>query len=624
MSSQAFKPKPLGTPIDVYEEVAKVVTSIAGIQLGEKQKSMVENRLKKRMLEMGIATEQDYYQYFLANEKEETQNLISLLTTHHTYFFREFSHFQFLEHVGLKKIIEAKRAAGSKVIRIWSAACSRGQEVYSLSMFLHDVLNKLAPDFKYEIFGSDVDKESVGIARNGVYLYDEVKEIPTHYLEGNWARGTGAISNYVKAKKNIKDPCSFDVVNLMNIPSSLENNKFDIIFCRNVFIYFTPEQIKTISSGLLKSLLPHGYFFIGISESLMGLGLPVENMGPSIFSLKSAQTNVSSIVRPTPVPVAANTPSVMGGLAPLRVMCVDDSSSILTLLKKILTTQNGFEIVATAGNGVEAAEKLKTTKVDLMTLDIHMPEMDGLTYLKTYYNNQHPPVVVISSVSRENADLAVKCLEYGASDYVEKPALNNINERGEEIRMKLMVANQNKNAGFKPKPKLEQEFATHYNVLHTDHKLRFVYASLSDREKLKKMISEFTGPQPATMILFEGAGAAIDSFAKLLSTETKKDIKVWSGTTADMQKGQIYLADFNKYIDLLNKFSNGKVSSWLIFGEVTDASANWIKQWPGPKQILLEEKPGVHTVPKLRDVATDIFPFTSFALVSTEYLSKQK
>ena len=108
---------------------------------------------------------------------------------------------------------------------------------------------------------------------------------------------------------------------------------------------------------------------------------------------------------------------------PLKVLCVDDSKIILSLLKKIFSGNDGFEVVGTAENGQEAEEFLKHNKVDVMTLDIHMPIMDGLSYLKKNYNQSHPPVVIVSSVSREDAFKAMEGLRLGASDYIEKPSL---------------------------------------------------------------------------------------------------------------------------------------------------------------------------------------------------------
>jgi len=129
----------------VVAEVSFIVSEMAGIQLGERQESMVENRLRTRMLKLNLPTFEDYLKFLKHNQETESQALLSLLTTHHTYFFREFSHFEHLLNHGLNSMIDKARARPDKTIRVWSAACSRGQEVYSLAMFFNFHLKHMAP-----------------------------------------------------------------------------------------------------------------------------------------------------------------------------------------------------------------------------------------------------------------------------------------------------------------------------------------------------------------------------------------------------------------------------------------------------------------------------------------------
>jgi chemotaxis protein methyltransferase CheR len=159
-------------------EVSRIISDITGIQLGDKQFALVQGRLAKRMRELRVETPSDYARHLNANYGIEVGVLTSLLTTHHTYFFREFVHFEYLLKNTLPGVIAEHRAKGENTIRIWSAACSRGQEVYSLSMFLHHHLPTIAPDMKFEIVGSDVCEESIAIAKNGVYTWDEIKAVP--------------------------------------------------------------------------------------------------------------------------------------------------------------------------------------------------------------------------------------------------------------------------------------------------------------------------------------------------------------------------------------------------------------------------------------------------------------
>ncbi|MBX9704405.1 MAG: hypothetical protein K2X39_09660, partial [Silvanigrellaceae bacterium] len=181
---------------ELIKEVSGLVHAITGIQLGERQYHMVESRTKKRIIQLGLKNEEEYYHYLQLNKNAEIKALVSLLTTHHTAFFRELKHFEFLENTGLPTLISLKRKKNDKTIKIWSTACSRGQEVYSLSMFMLHYLRTNAPDFTYEILGTDVDPESIEIAKNAVYLKKDIEEIPLHFLLDHWAKGTEEIKDY--------------------------------------------------------------------------------------------------------------------------------------------------------------------------------------------------------------------------------------------------------------------------------------------------------------------------------------------------------------------------------------------------------------------------------------------
>ena len=146
----------------------------------------------------------------------------------------------------------------------------------------------------------------------------------------------------MKAKKSIKDHCRFHTTNLLELTSATAPlEKFDLLFCRNVFIYFNPEQIKKITEQLLSRLAPEGYFFIGISESLSGLKMAVSSPGPSVYRHRqAAESNLKK-------PAIISKGEVKEKSGPIRVLCVDDSQSILNLLKKILSSANEFEAAVT-------------------------------------------------------------------------------------------------------------------------------------------------------------------------------------------------------------------------------------------------------------------------------------
>jgi chemotaxis protein methyltransferase CheR len=414
------------------QKLIQLAHELTGVQLTDRHAEMITARLQRRLAQLNLGSLREYLDYFYGHRTEESEKLIGYLTTHHTAFFREFAQFEFLLSDALPQLIPIVTAQNARKIRIWSAACSHGQEVYSLAMFFDLHLKRLAPQLDYEILGTDVDKQSIAIAENGVYLRKELQEAPLSLLGNHWAEGTGEISTFVKAKSSLRNHCRFQVRSLIDLDLNVApDQKFDLIFCRNVFIYFNSEQIKNISARLLQCLKPDGYLLVGASESLNGLKLPLKSAGSSIYRHANDHPAQPSV----PVPVK---PDLSARL--IRILCVDDSPTILGLLKKILTSQFGFEVVGTASNGAEAKHQVELLKPDAVTLDIHMPVQSGIEYLEHNYRPNHPPVLMLSSVVREDQDLADKALRLGAADYAEKPALVNLFETGEEIRAKLSSA----------------------------------------------------------------------------------------------------------------------------------------------------------------------------------------
>ncbi|MBC7386341.1 MAG: response regulator [Cryobacterium sp.] len=601
---------------EILKELALLIQAKTGVQLGEKQRHMVESRIKKRTLELGLPDLNAYYDQFQKDTKGETANLISILTTHHTYFFREFSHFEFLESTALPALIPIARARADKTIRIWSAACSRGQEVYSLAMFIDAYLKRHAPELKFDILGTDVDSESVHLAKNGVYHYREIKEVPLHYLGNHWARGTGEISDFVKVKKSLRDFCRFDTLNLIDLDAIRKYPEFDILFCRNVFIYFTPEQIGKITTEFMKKVQPKGYFFVGISETLHGLGIAATTAGPSIYTHK-AVAPANSKTPLTPVPSPAVRPSDVPN--PIRVLCVDDSPTVLTLLKGIFTKTAGFEIVGTAINGLDAAKKVAELKPHVMTLDIHMPEQTGIEYLEKNMSSGHIPVVMVSSVSRENAELASRALELGASDYIEKPALNQLAIRMDEIQTKVRCAVRNRT--WKDKPAhatVDAEFKRRPIIPNPEAKLRLVFGGVGDRDRIGATLKEgISGP--GFIILIENAGPALPEMARAFEKTFSRPVRAME--QAELPKpGEVLVGDFTIIGESLRALAQGKQTVSLVYGQPSKRTVAEVKSWPQTLAFLEDTGSGN----AFGSFVKDLFPATSFIAVSDEYLAGVK
>jgi chemotaxis protein methyltransferase CheR len=632
----------IGTERELIAHISTVISEITGVQLGEKQYSLVQGRLARRMRDLKITAPLDYARHLEQNEGVEIGVLTSLLTTHHTYFFREFQHFEFLLKNTLPAIVKSHREKGLDTIRIWSAACSRGQEVYSLAMFLRHHLPQIAPNMKFQIVGSDVCEESVAIAKNGVYTWEEVKAVPSVYLQGSWARGTGEIANFVRAKESIRSACEFKIVNLMDFSKVMAGQRFDVIFCRNVFIYFTQAQIKLITREFLKVLNPAGHLFIGVSESLNGLELPVGWVGPSVYASEAEKTaeplrTLPAAASPSPQPKATAkvvsleaartgktaTPVQTPWSSPrLRVLCVDDSPTILTLFKKMFVPEKGFELVGTAMNGLEAIDRIRALKPDVVTLDIHMPQMNGIQFLESYGRNLDVPVVMVSSVSREESDVAFRCLELGAVDYIEKPSLENIQRIEEELAFKLRCAHEARGSG-KVKPKaleLDSSFKRSPLILSPAGKLRVVVASFGARDELSGLLARFRVPQPPTLTLLDGAGTLIHDWIDRQKSKIKGVMHDEPASIKNLASNTFSFVEFHKGIELLEKESQGLTVQVLILGPMTPTM---VRKVAGLKVAhMMMEDLAERNPPELVAKTNELIPATSFVYESDRFFAK--
>jgi chemotaxis protein methyltransferase CheR len=613
---------------ELVSEVCTIVNRLSGIQLNAEQQHMVQSRLRSRMLSLGLPSPEAYMDYLHSNLESESQALVSLMTTHFSFFFREAVHFDFLEKSCLPELIKVARTRPDKKIRFWSAACSRGQEAYSLAMFLSFHLATLARDVDFEILATDVDPESVTIAENGVYPMSELKRVPKAYIASHWAQGKDEIKNFVAARDSLRSKIKFGTLNLVTFDGKTAKQKFDVIFCRNVFIYFNAEQIKNCIKNFFEVLEPSGRLFVGVSEALAELPPNIVNKGFSVYGRSDAKDDTTpgtSTSKIASISSAQTQPAPVSPLAeqiPLRVVCVDDSDSILMLLKKILTKDYGFEVVGTAPNGKAAVDVISLLKPDLVTLDIHMPEMDGVQYMETKFNANHPPVVMISSVPREEADLAVRTLKSGASDYVEKPTLNNLSEQADEIRSKLILA-----AATRSRPStisfLDQAFAKHIKLENPATKLRVIVAGVSHVKDVNVILSNLQDDQCPTLVLVDGSESLMDVFTKELRCGRYQAIGMCVSANA-VAVNQVGMMHFKSSIDKVRQDTTLKRLAICVLGVPSQAIVDKLSYWSNA-EIILEDMDGKRSksYERARAIAADVMPVASMAYMSTTLLNKK-
>lgn len=254
-----------------------VIEEIAGIHLSDVKKELVQSRLRSHLgaLEMQSFSEYRDYLSSLPRQNPEWQVFVNLLTTNKTDFFREAAHFDYLKNQFLPEWLKLNP---SGELKVWCAASSTGEEPYTLAM----VLNEALPAGRsYSIHASDIDTQVLKKAKGGVYSRSKLVEIPDSFRK-DWDMGTGEIKDWMRIKPHLKSKVSFFQFNLAGseLPSV---DQFDLVFCRNVLIYFKPSTIEGVMKKLYQVAKPGAQLFIGHSESLQNIQTDWKNIRPSIY-----------------------------------------------------------------------------------------------------------------------------------------------------------------------------------------------------------------------------------------------------------------------------------------------------------------------------------------------------
>lgn len=245
---------------------------VAGINLSSGKKALVAGRLFKRLKHYQIESYGDYFKLIMAPQNSaELQIALDLLTTNETYFFREPKHFDFLKQQVLP------HAPAGRTFRLWSAASSSGEEAYSLAMTLAEGLGSTP----WEIVGSDISSQVLAQARNGHYSMERARNLPRPLLVKYCRKGIGEQAGTLLIDKALRSHVNFIQVNLNDALPAL--GEFDVIFLRNVMIYFDQDTKRKVVARLLPLLKSGGYFMVSHSESLNGVSDAVKLVAPSIY-----------------------------------------------------------------------------------------------------------------------------------------------------------------------------------------------------------------------------------------------------------------------------------------------------------------------------------------------------
>lgn len=259
-----------------YQRFRRLIHDKSGIALGDRKQSLVKSRLSKRLRDLRLSTFSEYYDLVLNDPKgEEFTRLLDLISTNKTDFFREPKHFDFLRDRILPELADEKR------IRIWSSACSTGEEPYTIAMTLFEHAQNLA-EWDFKILASDLSSRVLDKAAAGTYSEDRFRDVPPEVLKRHFLRGRGASAGLFKVKPHLAAVIQFRRLNLMDSQFPIKN-PLDLIFCRNVMIYFDRPTQETLIKKFHRHLKPGGYLFIGHSESLQWASHAFRSLAPTIY-----------------------------------------------------------------------------------------------------------------------------------------------------------------------------------------------------------------------------------------------------------------------------------------------------------------------------------------------------
>jgi chemotaxis protein methyltransferase CheR len=264
-----------------FFEISGFIQQHYGIQLPFSKKKMLEARLQKRLKELNLPSFAAYFDYvFKEQGRAEYINMLDIITTNKTDFFREPSHFDYLNQTVLPEL--TNRKGKSENLSIWSSACSTGEEVYTLLITLEEFLQRSVHQTPYNILGTDLSTAVLKRAMKAVYPEERISGIPFQLKKKYFLRKPNADKPLAKIKPGYMSKVKFERFNLLKSFNTF-SQKFDIIFCRNVLIYFNRTVQLQVVSNLVKHLNEGGYLFIGHSESLNSMELPIIQVKPTIY-----------------------------------------------------------------------------------------------------------------------------------------------------------------------------------------------------------------------------------------------------------------------------------------------------------------------------------------------------
>jgi chemotaxis protein methyltransferase CheR len=264
-----------------FERFASFITSELGIKMPESKLTMVQSRLLRRVRELRLESVDRYCEYFFASSNaEERQQFINAITTNKTDFYREPQHFAFLREVVLPAASRNRTRAAVR-FKAWSAGCSSGEEPYTLAMVLAEYASR-QPGFDFAILATDISTKVLSLAESGIYPESRVLPLAPELRQKYLLRSRKSTESLVRVVPELRRRVSFHQLNFMDDDYAIRDT-FDIIFFRNVMIYFDRATQEAVINKMCRNLASGGHLFAGHAESLGGLDIPLRPLKASIY-----------------------------------------------------------------------------------------------------------------------------------------------------------------------------------------------------------------------------------------------------------------------------------------------------------------------------------------------------
>jgi chemotaxis protein methyltransferase CheR len=264
-----------------FGRLRRLIYEQAGINLSPDKKTMLELRIKRRLRSLNLNSYAQYCDYLFARhgQKEEIVHLIDVVTTNKTDFFREAAHFDLLVQKAIPDVM-AGNESGRQLL-VWSAACSSGEEPYTLAMVLNEY-GQAHPGFRFRVLATDVSTTVLEKAKLGVYSYEVVRPVSPDLRRKYFMRSRDPDSKVLRVVPELRQLVEFRRLNFMDADFGL-SERADIIFCRNVLIYFDRPTQEKILQKLTRHLAPRGYTFVGHAETLHDMDVPLAPVAPALY-----------------------------------------------------------------------------------------------------------------------------------------------------------------------------------------------------------------------------------------------------------------------------------------------------------------------------------------------------